>query len=145
MERALRTRLLILPLALGIACHQAHADDCSTVTCRQAIDCTLAVNTAADHQLNATYRTLLEKLKDSRSRTTRLVADERAWIRQRDARCQADVESLYLNSTEHSNTVAKLDYLREATTKHIMDLASTHDYGVCSLNRRRTCPLSGEG
>lgn len=119
-------RVLVIVLTLGIPVGRARADDCAKLGGPEATDCASAAHAAADQQLNATYKALLAKLKGNPSRAAGLIADERAWIRKRDADCRARVETYDLNPADYSYAVATLDCLREATEARITQLNSYH-------------------
>jgi uncharacterized protein YecT (DUF1311 family) len=58
---------------------------------------------------------------------TKLVADERAWIKKRDADCHERVKSFDLNPSDFSCSVATIDCLREATEARTAQLKASEE------------------
>ncbi|MDR6287747.1 uncharacterized protein YecT (DUF1311 family) [Inquilinus ginsengisoli] len=79
-------RTLIITVGL-LAALPAAAQDCPDETQSGMNKCAADAYKQADAALNATYKQIIERLKDDADTTKSLVAAQRAWIAYRDAEC----------------------------------------------------------
>jgi len=113
-----------MSLTLAVLSNQARAENCAEKSGRDAIVCASAAYEVADQQLNMSYQARLTRLEGNSSKVTKLIADERAWIRKRDADCRELVKSFDLNPLDYSYSVATIDCLRRATEARRAQLKS---------------------
>lgn len=83
------------------------------------IDCARLENDRQDRILNDTYKTIMATLPDARK--DQLRQDERAWLKQRKAKCDAEA------AEDAGGSLAEVDYndcMLKSTTERVIDLKS---------------------
>ena len=131
------TRSLAICAALLLA-PLAHAEDCANATDQRSMDeCASNSFKAANVELNAVYKEIIQRLKDNANGKTLLVTAQRSWLAFRDSECK------FTASGVSGGSVYPMIYaycLAGLTTTRTKDLK---EYLKC-VEGDLSCPVPGQ-